>query len=113
MMNLDEKQVWIDALLSGTYQQGLSYLNAGGQFCCLGVKCEIDVMDGLMLSKQRGGRYEFEYAELDGEDFRANYPSPETYSRWGLNRYQVEELGQMNDTGKSFTEIAEWIRENL
>lgn len=45
---------WIDALLSGAYEQGTSALRtADGKFCCLGVLCDIvdpsgwrDLQDG-------------------------------------------------------------------
>ncbi len=35
------RQEWIDALLSGQYPQGVRQLNHAGNFCCLGVLCEI------------------------------------------------------------------------
>ena len=34
------RQVWVAALRSGEYQQGTGYLNSG-DFCCLGVLCEV------------------------------------------------------------------------
>ena len=35
------KQEWIEALNSGEYQQGQTYLYKDKRYCCLGVLCEV------------------------------------------------------------------------
>ena len=32
---------WVEALRSGKYKQGKGYLSRGGEYCCLGVACDI------------------------------------------------------------------------
>lgn len=42
-MRPEEKKRWTDALRSGKYEQGRQVLKTPeGEFCCLGVKCDID-----------------------------------------------------------------------
>jgi len=38
---------WIEALKSGKYEQGKMYLRRWGQYCCLGVLCDLAVADGI------------------------------------------------------------------
>lgn len=42
-MNKEIKKLWVDALRSGSYEQGKGCLNNAdnGTFCCLGVLCDI------------------------------------------------------------------------
>jgi hypothetical protein len=41
------KSLWLQALRSGDYQQGRSYLRTGDGFCCLGVLCDLAVKAGV------------------------------------------------------------------
>lgn len=51
-MNPRIKQLWLDALRSGDYEQGTGRLRTGNRFCCLGVLCDLH-------SKETGaGRWE-------------------------------------------------------
>jgi hypothetical protein len=47
-MNPKVKALWIDALRSGEYVQGKNYLQLDGEYCCLGVLCEIAVKAGVI-----------------------------------------------------------------
>lgn len=40
-MNARIKQLWLDALRSGNYEQGMGRLRTGDSFCCLGVLCDL------------------------------------------------------------------------
>jgi hypothetical protein len=40
-MKPEIKQMWVDALRSGKYRQGDSYLRVENSFCCLGVLCDL------------------------------------------------------------------------
>ena len=52
-MNPEIKKLWIDALLSGEYQQGQGFLHqiidGESQFCCLGVLCDLAIKNGVSL----------------------------------------------------------------
>ena len=42
-------QALVDALRSGEFEQGYSYLKMGNRYCCLGVACEIAIRNGVEL----------------------------------------------------------------
>lgn len=100
------KQKWIDALRSGKYKQGKSYLKTkDGKYCCLGVLCEIvgvpHTPDG------RGFKFYFEDANRSSDAL----PHP---GFCGLKPEAQNDLTFMNDEeNKSFNEIADWIEANL
>lgn len=47
-MNPDIKTEWVRRLRSGEYDQGSYYLRRDGQYCCLGVLCEIAATVGVV-----------------------------------------------------------------
>jgi len=102
-MSPELKAKWIEALRSGKYKQGISYLHAGERYCCLGVLYELS-----------GGRW-IEQSNTDA--FRTQYgycgylgPSR---NELGLSEMDSETLAHMNDDGKTFPEIAAYIEQNL
>lgn len=46
--------LWVEALESGVYPQGFGWLNDGGNFCCLGVACEVAIANGVSATRQTG-----------------------------------------------------------
>lgn len=46
-MNPEIKAQWIAALRSGTYLQGVGALHVNGDYCCLGVLCDLHAKAGL------------------------------------------------------------------
>lgn len=84
------KAKWVEALRSGKYEQGKYYLSDGGKFCCLGVLCDV-----------RGLRPE------RNSDLYA-YPLRDV-----LSFHDCEVLAGMNDRGKSFAEIADYIEQHI
>lgn len=116
-MKAELKQKWVDALRSGKYKQCESNLHSRELgFCCLGVLAEtfgpewvggetfgarmVPVLNGRVLSA--GG---IERAARSGE-----------LSAAFLNEVGVscaKTLMNMNDTGKSFAEIADYIEANI
>lgn len=113
----DVKIAWIDALLSGDYPQTKYLLHTPDGYCCLGVLCDLAVQAGVIgrpkyreFSEPSGSYYRYGDAELG-----ADYP-PRAVMEWAAeepwDRY-ARELARMNDFGKSFAEIAEFIRGNL
>jgi hypothetical protein len=106
-MKRELKQKWLDALRSGNYRQGQDCLkqeNDRGRvwYCCLGVLAEI--AEPEMLRKERSS---FVFYNHTGY---LRLPSGE----WVLLTADTQrELGRMNDDGKSFAEIADWIEKNV
>lgn len=99
------KRNWLKALRSGEYQQGRSHLynKEENTWCCLGVLCHVIGVEADALN-QRGMPYELDTqpklpkaTELS-TDFGIRLPG----NKW-------EELSHLNDTGKSFKEIADLI----
>lgn len=46
-MNPSIKALWVAALRSGEYQQGMGQLKTKGGFCCLGVLCDLAAKEGV------------------------------------------------------------------
>lgn len=101
-MNAELKAKWIEALRSGEYAQGKgALLNYDGELCCIGVFGRIcGIRDALLLNHAESIADD-EIPELDAiEPPDAKYPIRNL-------------LVAMNDDGKSFPEIADWIEKNL
>ena len=105
---LQEK--WLQALESGKYPQGVGRLcDCYGLFCCLGVACEIAGGPKTKL----GERFYYE-----GEDvwlpqsvmhlFGFRGASGRLKKYWG----DIASLAKANDEGKTFAEIAAYVREH-
>lgn len=103
---------WVDALESGRYLQGTSTLRADGEYCCLGVLCSVSKA-GRWRKVTRTGEpaWQFDY----GEPVWAEADLSEALiKKMDLVGLPQATLIQMNDEkGKSFTEIAEYVREKL
>lgn len=109
-MNPNYKRAWIDALRSGEYTQGTTYLKRYWEksgtttHCCLGVLC---VVGKVKQHKPDSlGRVAF-----DGDNVHL---TKALAKKFGLDQSVQEELMTMNDQdGKSFAEIADYIEKNL
>lgn len=112
---------WIEALLSGKYIQGTGLLKQQvyneakdkdvDSHCCLGVLCEI-----LGTDEPDYGTFFY-----DGNPMES-IPTHKFWEDLGFSKYTdddgcdiltMDHLAEMNDSGASFREIAEWIKENL
>ena len=82
-----QKKAWVDALRSGKYEQGKEILKRDGKYCCLGVLCDILCYDSSSRHTIR--------------------------DQWGESAYigcvTQSLLAGMNDDGKTFEEIADYI----
>ena len=96
-MKREPKKKWIKALESGRYKQTQGNLELDGRYCCLGVLCK------TMRIDPQTAKSSFEY-ELLSESF---------LEKVGLTEEEQSKLAGMNDNGKSFREIAAYIRANL
>lgn len=114
-MNKDVKAKWLEALRSGEYEQGRSYLRSDdNKFCCLGVLCEIAVQDGVIdeasLSKYGTYRYDGWYESALPEKVQDWSGVDSTLGRFADAAGSRDgALAFINDDGATFDEIADII----
>lgn len=104
------KKTWLKALRSGEYKQGQGVLCKKGGFCCLGVAYDVLEDGDWELVDAEEGRWKIPSKLNTGAQF---LPRPDMYSDWGLDHDDVQRVAKMNDEGKSFEEIADWIEAEL
>lgn len=93
---------WVKALRSGNYEQGdLILRNKWGQFCCLGVLCDISP-------------YRRSYMRMRDSNGEKKVFVPLKVGEWAgtLRLSTINELANMNDMGFSFKRIATHIEKN-
>jgi len=97
------KDDWIKALKSGNFKQGKKYLYnpKDKTYDCLGVLCKLN---------NPNINYDFKAFPLETPDFKG---IPDFFKFKGRVKGILKKLTDMNDTGKSFEEIAEYIQINL
>jgi hypothetical protein len=109
-LNPDIKKRWLEVLRSNEYKQGRKALRLeDNSYCCLGVlqdMLEPDCWSDYILEQ---GTYNC-YQTKDGYYTDLSYYLLEMTN---LTIHNMTILQYMNDTGKSFEEIAQWIEENL
>lgn len=92
---------WVTALRSGEYGQTTRLLtDFNDNYCCLGVLCKT-----LNVSDEDIG-YNNKSCIAFGQGSIVGIPK-------GLDEGLHKILTEMNDSGKSFSEIADWIEENV
>lgn len=96
-MKKEDKDAWVVALRSGKYVQGHGLLrDEYNRFCCLGVLADITSGDWVNRDFQEFGAVEL---------LRNGY--------CGLPAIQQNTLSHRNDSGDTFTQIADWIENNV
>lgn len=98
MITLEIKKQWVEALRSGKYSQTSGRLRRQDGFCCLGVLC--DLMDTTKWIENPLNNWT--YGEFESKNYdmlRGDLPI-------------TQKLINMNDTGKTFDQIADYIEEN-
>ncbi len=105
-MNQEVKNRWIEALRSGEYKQGMAKLRTiDDRFCCLGVLCDISNISTWI---NNGIFHSYAYGGLAFEIL------PIIVGEWAdLDEGSQQILMRLNDSGKSFIEIADYIEKNL
>lgn len=106
-MNTNVKEKWVKALRSGEYKQGTKRLrNKFNEYYCLGVLCDLHRKENdndWEVHENSCYRYIHSTALL-----------PQQVGNWAWLEYRHEgPLVALNDGGKSFEEIANYIEENL
>lgn len=123
-MDAELKKKWVEALRSGKYRQGQYCLRTtDGAYCCLGVLC--DCLDGSGWVRDGGNYWAYDFTnygpQRDYGSHRVDLPVtlswdlPVTLS-WEVFRWLPGTQGKliaMNDQGRPFTEIADYIEQNL
>lgn len=101
MLDPEKKKLWVDALRSHKFKQGTQYLCRNGEHCAIGVYEEITgnlEWDSIGVKRTKDTKS----ICISGHGLRATVGE------------RLEELLQLNDDKKvSFSEIADWIEQNL
>ena len=109
------QQKWVDALRSGKYKQGKNALRTeNDEFCCLGVLEDVMgtpcVKGGIGLVQTiRGNKYAYHHSKTD---FSIGVLTRKTYEDLKITNRGQTKLIDMNDSGASFDEIADFIENN-
>lgn len=125
-MNEEVKAKWVDRLINGGLPQGTGYLRTEhGEYCCLGVLCEIAVEEGVIPEPIEHNTvhsgYVFKYGTPEDRD---HMELPSAVQNWaGLTQADpivrvggdpnTDSLAMINDSGATFEEIADIIEEKL
>ena len=111
-MREEIKQRWVTALRSGKYKQTSGFLRTVDGYCCLGVLCDLHNHNGM---NWKGGpdedRMTWSYYTEEGT-------LPKEVMDWAqLTNHNPEikgdALAEINDSGRSFAEIADLIELNF
>lgn len=102
-MDAELKPMWVEALRGGKYKQGKSSLCSFGRFCCLGVLA--DVAGAVWVDGDHPHQNGESIRSADGDWLKDGFA--------GLSRLEQRRLAGMNDSGSSFSEIADYIEANL
>lgn len=116
-MDAKAKTLWLKALRSGKYEQGKYFLKSDGQYCCLGVLCEVALKNGVKLAKADDG-HEAAYGIE-----KAKEVLPTEVCHWAkisenpeveIKGIEDANLACLNDhEGYNFLQIADVIEEQL
>lgn len=123
-MRIKEKRQWVNALRSGTYEQGENFLltskpEHGNVYCCLGVFAAMKQLPYYIESEDIGGTYfRFVFPGLQTEN---ELLEPNWFASYFKGKFDIKEideiqsiLSKMNDSGEyTFNNIADWIEGNL
>ena len=98
---------WVEALRSGRYEQGPSYLCKEGNYCCLGVGCKAFEVKARFI--EGGGFFLFGEQETSGFAPEELVQALALYSDMGDCADGQLPLTAQNDAGRSFAEIADLL----
>lgn len=119
-MNRYLKEKWLHKLRSGEIKQANGTLcNSDGNKCCLGVLAEVMgavffVPIGQVTSYTKAFiSTGIEVKVRDGQDSEAEFLSKDMLKLCGLTEEEQSILAKMNDVGKTFVEIADYIETNI
>lgn len=115
-MNSEIKDKWLKALRSGKYKQTTGVLKASDSYCCLGVLCDVY----SKTKKKSGIKFDDFNQFFDGENLKLSILSDRIINWAELSGNEIEPsrdnhatLMVLNDSGKTFLEIADIIEKHL
>jgi len=118
IMNPELKKKWVDALRSGEYKQGKSYLRSSDSYCCLGVLADVIIKETDQYYWRRDSTISklVEVYSLINKMDEAVVGSGKFYSAFYdeyLYSLEQDNLIKLNDgENLSFNEIADYIENN-
>lgn len=113
-MNPVAKELWLSALRSGEFMQGVGSLLNNDRHCCLGVLSEVAIRSGVEVMKGACNVSDCGCNRVTFDDHTSYHPA--SVGNWaGLSPSSeaANTLAFKNDVGVTFAEIADWIEENL
>jgi len=121
LLKPEVKKLWVDALLSGKYSQGMSVLRRGNNFCCLGVLCDLYAEDHPSWQWKQMSSIEWTFRDTASGDAWGVMP-PHAVGNWTdvdtrnaavIYDGRRQFLTSLNDEGVSFEVIAGLIINQL
>jgi len=104
-MDKELKRRWVEALRSGKYEQGNGCLRFGSEtFCCLGVLADVADPEGWENDASASERFHRLGSAKDSEGYLRG-------SILALGTQRT--LAGLNDRGRSFGEIADYIEKRI
>lgn len=114
-MNKEIKDRWVAALRSGKYLQGRSALLSGNRYCCLGILCNLHAQEtgNEWCAGDPGGLHSYleETGVLPSEV--AQWAKLQDYNPTVKQYGERRRLSSVNDSGTSFSAIADLIESQL
>ncbi len=112
-MNTELKQKWLAALRSGDYKQTKSCLHNKDGYCCLGVLCDISGIGHWDQNKEVHG--EIPYVASNGKRWFSIAPTEvkQAVAADSVDSAVWAGVIDMNDEGKTFAEIADYLEKVL
>ena len=122
-MNQKIKDMWVKALKSGDFKQGIGYLEKDGAYCALGVLSLLSMLDGQCTYdlEDGAGKYDnkkyslsfntMKWAGISQEN--EGFLAPEASKVEIHYKGKMTTISYLNDEGKSFKEIARIIELHL
>lgn len=115
-MNKQLVDKWVAALRSGEYKQGHGRLNKNGNFCCLGVLCDVAGIPKTQSSRgvcsygQSSESLDVNVRAVVGVDSMLG--EPKHGYRVDVSGRSYASLADANDNNVSFADLADWIEQN-
>ena len=122
-MNKNIKKLWIKALKSGEFKQGVGFLEKDGKYCALGILSLLALVEGICTYKEERGVGGFDnkrfnlsfnvmkWAGIAQDDER--FLDPEEHKVLLTVRNTKTSILELNDSGKSLKEIAMFVEKYL
>lgn len=108
------KALWIESLRGGEYGQGIGRLRSrvSNNFCCLGVLCDLASKEGVGEWRSCEDNVFAMNFLTEGEGVESAF-LPSAVRTWAGMSVGTSDLMDMNDSGVTFEEIADYIEESL